>query len=57
MTVDSAVVPCAGPSGLIDRNPSVGLTIGLGAVPNAIDTARRGEVPPRVTVRPALGAV
>ena len=46
----------AGSPGLIDRLPSVGLTIGSVAVPDAIDAARWGEGPARVIVRPAIGA-
>jgi len=57
VTGGSLILECVRSPGLIDPLLSVGLTIGLDAGPDAIDAARRGEGPPRVIVRPALGAV
>ncbi|WP_197501831.1 zinc-binding dehydrogenase [Mycobacterium sp. 1164985.4] len=38
--------------GRLDPTPSIGATIGLDEVPEAIDQARRGSGPPRIVVHP-----
>jgi len=46
VTGESVAFECTGPSELIDRNPSVGLAIGIGAMPEATDTADGAMVHP-----------
>jgi threonine dehydrogenase-like Zn-dependent dehydrogenase len=38
--------------GRLDPSPSIGATIGLDDVPEAIDQVRKGQGPPRVIVHP-----
>ncbi len=38
--------------GRLDPSPSIGRTIGLDEVPDAIDQVRKGQGPPRVVVHP-----
>jgi threonine dehydrogenase-like Zn-dependent dehydrogenase len=39
-------------SGRLDPRPSIGMTVGLDGLPEAIDLARRAQGPPRIIVRP-----
>ncbi|HKV20164.1 MAG TPA: hypothetical protein VJR50_14125 [Mycobacterium sp.] len=39
--------------GRLDPSPSIGETIGLDEMPDAIDQARKGQGPPRVVVDPS----
>ena len=39
--------------GRLDPSPSIGRTIGLDEVPEAIDQVRKGQGPPRVVVHPS----
>jgi threonine dehydrogenase-like Zn-dependent dehydrogenase len=41
-------------SGRLDPRPSMGMTVGLDGVPDAIDLARKAQGPPRIIVHPAL---
>ena len=39
-------------AGRLDPRPSIGMTVGLDALPDAIELARQAQGPPRIIVHP-----